>query len=64
MTMLTTGQAAKLIGCHINTIRRATNNGKLPCQRLGGNGGSKNWRRIALEDLEKYAGRELSVKEI
>ena len=61
MTMLTTGQAAKLIGCHINTIRRATNDGRLPYKRYGGNGGSKNWRRISLEDLEKYAGRKLSV---
>ena len=60
MQFLTTGQAAKLLDVHINTIRRATDNGKLPYKRYGGNGGSKNWRRISLEDLEKYAGRKLT----
>lgn len=59
---LTTGQAAKLLGVHINTIRRATNSGKLSYQRFGGNGKSRHWRRISLENLEKYAGRELTTK--
>ena len=56
---LTAGQAARLIGVHINTIRRATNSGKLPCHRYGGNGGTRGWRRVSLEDLERYTGRKL-----
>jgi len=53
---LTIGQAARLLGVHINTVRRACNRNEIKSTRYGKIG----WRRIALSDLERYAGRPLS----
>jgi excisionase family DNA binding protein len=56
--VLTTGQAAKLLGASISSIIRATNEGKIKFTRYGNK--PNGWRRIAIEDLEKYAGRKLT----
>jgi excisionase family DNA binding protein len=56
-TLLTIGQAAKLLGVHINTVRRACNRNEIKSTRYGKIG----WRRIALSDLERYAGRPLTL---
>ena len=56
MKFLTTGQAAKLLDVHISSVNRAIKRGEISYTRYGANG----WKRITLEDLEKYAGRKLS----
>jgi excisionase family DNA binding protein len=56
-TLLTIGQAAKLLSIHINTVRRACNRNAIKSTRYGKIG----WRRIALSDLERYAGRPLTL---
>jgi len=51
-TMLTPGEAAELVGVHINTIRRWTNEGKLADHRTEG-----GHRRIDPAELAKAAGK-------
>lgn len=48
--MLTVGEAAQLLGVHINTVRRWTNSGMLPSYRLG----SRRDRRLRREDVETF----------
>lgn len=42
----------RLLNCHPNTVRRATESGVLPCYRLSSGGG----RRFKLSDVRKYLG--------
>jgi len=56
--ILTTGEAAKKLGVHPNTIYRAIYSGLLPAFKYGGNGKSRRHWKIKEEDLDNFtAGR-------
>jgi excisionase family DNA binding protein len=46
-SMLTTSEAAKILGVHINTVRRWSNRGSLKSYRIG----SRGDRRFRREDV-------------
>lgn len=48
----TIGEVAKLLGVHIDTLRRWDKKGYLKAIRLG-----KNWRRYKREDIESFLNR-------
>jgi len=48
--LLTTGEVARLLNVHVNTIRRWTNQGILPAFFLG----SRGDRRFRQEDIEAF----------
>jgi len=52
--IITSGEAAKVLGVHINTIRRWTETGSLPCYRVG----PKGWRMIKISDIEKLVQQQ------
>ena len=56
---MTVGQVAKELGCHINTVRRLTNKGELPCTRLGNNGDKIGWRRITYGDFREFRAKSI-----
>jgi excisionase family DNA binding protein len=47
---LTSGQVARLLNIHINTLRRWANSGVLPCYRVGPRGD----RRFMERDIECF----------
>ena len=56
MKLLRLGQAAEYLGVHPVTLRRWTNEGKIPCERVGISQTGKP-RRYRQEDLDVFLGR-------
>jgi len=56
--LLTTAEAAQLIGCSSQQVRRYLERGFLPSQRAGGTG----WNRIPLEAVEEFCARKAAGK--
>lgn len=55
--MLTTGEVARLLNLHINTVRRWSNLGVLKTYRIG----SRGDRRFDREDIENFLEHESDI---
>ena len=55
--MLTTGEVARLLNLHINTVRRWSNLGVLKTYRIG----SRGDRRFDREDIENFLEHESGI---
>lgn len=56
IALLTSGEAAKFLNVHINTVRRWSDSGVLPGYRIG----QRNDRRFRLKDLEEFLNNKTS----
>ena len=57
MRLLRLSQAAEHLGVHPVTLRRWTNEGRIPCERIGTSKLGQE-RRYRVEDLDHFLGRE------
>ncbi len=58
--MLTTGEVARLLNIHINTVRRWSNQGILNTYRVG----SRGDRRFRREDITSFLSQESKIAEM
>ena len=57
-SMFTTGEVARLLNVHINTVRRWTNRGVLKTYRIG----SRGDRRFDQEDIASFLEQESETR--
>jgi len=57
-SMFTTGEVARLLNVHINTVRRWTNRGVLKTYRIG----SRGDRRFDQEDIDNFLEQESETR--
>lgn len=57
--LISIGEAARILGCHIATIRRYAKSGVLPCYRVG-----RGKRRFMRADLAEFMGEKIEKEDI
>lgn len=60
--LLKASAAAAYLGIHSNTLRRWSNDGRLPCTRLANNRGDRRYRRQDLDTFLAKGGDPWSVQ--
>jgi excisionase family DNA binding protein len=57
--LISIGEAARILGCHIDTVRRYAKSGVLPCYRMG-----RGKRRFMRSDLAEFMGEKTKKENI